>query len=419
MISQTTYDRLSYEPPERIVCVRSILSDTEYQKLRFYIPKTQSEYDDITRLGDKVKSCWNIAVTSTSQVATSVSAASSTPIEADKCLLTNLGETVYKEIFAGNRTPTYQEHLIFEKCNGNLVADPVNYLTSQQDLPPAINNCLQTVLTEQNYNLIKSGKNDVPPELRQKVDQCFGADPQPFQEAKVYKIPDEIKSCLQAAVGNERFELLSSAKIEPTDSEKTKANACFEKLNKAQKNFLPPPAEKLGFADIDTKSVNLANVSQFKNEDKKVIGGSLKFSGKGIPNTNVYIYIFSEPLVVTTSTDENGDWVYELKEPLKGEKHIAYAAVKNSSGKLVRSGVFDFTVVAAESDLQNTFIKEEVGIQSATNIFLIYGLILMSAGLLMATLIYILYFQKQFAKSNVTVLDDGESESKTATGTIN
>lgn len=339
--------------------------------------------------------------------------------DVERCLVTNLGEVIYKEIYSGSRLPTYQEHLVFEKCNGNLSTNPIIYITKDQSLPTETDKCLKNVLSLEIYDMVKSGKTDVPAEFRNKVDQCFGIDPHPFQEAKAYKVPEEIKTCLHDSLGESRFNEINSGNVMPSETERSKANICFNKINQTQQNFLPPPPESIHFAQANTKIVNVSDVSQTSRDDDNTLGGQIVFKGKGTPNSTVYIYIFSEPLVVTTTTDENGDWVYELEEPLSGEKHIAYAAVKDTSGKVIRSSVFDFTVIAAETDIQNTFIKEETGAEPARNMMLIYSLIAMSTGLLIAAGLYIFYFQKQLAKSNLPNSTDGKSEGETTSGPIN
>ena len=287
------------------------------------------------------------------------------PIEAEKCLIKALGETTYREISQGKRAPSYKDHLYFEQCYGKVTPDSVKYLTDDQSMPSTTDGCLKGILGTDLYNKIKSGQANVPNDLRRKVDRCFGVDPQPFQEAGVYKIPEEIGSCLKNSVSEARFNEISSG-AEPTSEEEVKAKSCFSKLNKDQVKFLPPPPEQIPYLDSNP---DIVNVKEFTQETQTVkgknIGGKVKFSGKAPPNTEVYIYIFSEPIVVTTKTDENGDWVYELNQPLTGEKHIAYATVRSDEGTTVRSQVFDFTVQAApgNSEVQQ-FLEEE----SATNV---------------------------------------------------
>lgn len=75
-------------------------------------------------------------------------------------------------------------------------------------------------------------------------------------------------------------------------------------------------------------------------------------------NTLVDIYIFSDPLVVTTQTDENGQFVYQITDSLTEGSHIAYATFKDEKGVAVRSAVFNFDVSAAEAAPQTTLLPE-------------------------------------------------------------
>jgi hypothetical protein len=120
--STDNFDRLAYEPQSRVECVKSILTSEEYQKLRYFMPSTSQEYDEIEYLGKKVESCWGESKKHTSDDSYgSDSGYSTTYLENEKCLMDGLGEHAYREIYQGTREPTYEEHLWFEKCYGNMV----------------------------------------------------------------------------------------------------------------------------------------------------------------------------------------------------------------------------------------------------------------------------------------------------------
>lgn len=332
----------------------------------------------IADLGKKAQSCWNTTVAVANSAGTPAqSQTAKTPIAQEQCLITSLGETSYKDITSGIRKATFDEQKAFEKCYGVVKTEAVTFATSTQKISTQVDSCLKTVLTQSVYDKVKAGSQEVPFENRKSVDACFGIIPKPFEEGKTYKVPDEVKSCLLAAVGDARLTELSGGSI-PTDDEKNKAESCFVKLNKTQVAFLPPPVEQVPFIEIKPEVVVFSAVNQDKKkENTKVSGGKLTLSGKGPVNSTVTLYIFSDPIVVTTKTDENGEWVYELEKPLTGEKHIAYATVRESSGKMVKSTVFDFTVVASEENLENAFIPEaqtKAGIQS-TFLIIAFGLI--------------------------------------------
>lgn len=62
--------------------------------------------------------------------------------------------------------------------------------------------------------------------------------------------------------------------------------------------------------------------------------GKVVLSGKAEPNTTIYLYIFSEPIVVSVDTDSAGNWSYTLDQELDAGKHDVYVAVKNDDGTI-------------------------------------------------------------------------------------
>ena len=377
--TQTNFDRLAYEPPERISCIKNILSSYEFERLRYFIPGTSAEQNELYQLGNKVKACWT---STASQSITGVpinASGTKTPADYESCLIKNLGDSAYKEIFSGVRTPTYEEHLKYKACySGNTNTAAIEYYSSEEKLPTTVEACLKTVLAGGLYTKIKTGQSEVPFELRDQVNRCFGVNPQPFEEVRKYQIPEFIKSCLLESLGENRFNEINSGQIQPSAEERNKADDCFAKLNSDQRKFLPAPPEEVHFLDESSDDIQIAGVTQDLQEINGVsAGGVLKLAGKSLPGSVVNLYIFSDPIVVTTKTDENGDWVYELNQPLSGEKHIAYATVRAKDGRLVRSTLINFEVQAApeESALQQ-FIQEEEATGTQRS-FLYYSVIVL------------------------------------------
>lgn len=369
------FDRLAYESYEKIRCVKSILTPTEYERLRFLVPSTSKEQDEIHALGEKVKSCWGY-----SQDKVGIPQQTSLPVDGEACVINAIGEPAYRQIYRGERAPTHEEHLKFEKCYGQLEESRVNYVTDSQFIPKTVDDCLKSVLKGDLYNQIKSGKTEVPLEYRKKVDRCFGVNPYPFKEGSSYKVPSEVEGCLRDAVGEERFNQIKQEGSEPTRGEKEKAEACFARINKIQKKFLPPAAEEVPFLESDPNTIDFAEFNQDKKEVRgQTFGGKVVFKGKGPANSQVTIYIYSEPIVVATKTNENGEWVYELNKPLKGEKHVAYATVRKTSGEIVRSSVFNFEVLASEDVDLPQFLDESETNQIPQR-FILYALGLILIG---------------------------------------
>lgn len=72
------------------------------------------------------------------------------------------------------------------------------------------------------------------------------------------------------------------------------------------------------------------SVELIKNEES----AKIKFSGKAIPNAFVTIYIYSDPIILTVRTDNEGNWSYELDKDLEDGDHQAYVAVTDNTGKI-------------------------------------------------------------------------------------
>ena len=373
---QSNFDRLAYETPERVSCVKSLLTQYEFDKLRYFIPTTTSEQDEIYKLGDKAKSCWGGSV---QQVQTGSVAPSQykSPYEYENCLIKVLGEEAYRQIYSGVKTPTYEEHLKYKACyGGKSRVSTVTYFSNQETLPETTIACLKTILTGGLYEKVRSGTSDVPYEIRDKVNRCFGINPQAFEEARMYKAPDTFMSCLYEKVGSSRFQEIQSGKSQPTNEERQKAESCKSLLNKDQTKFLPPPSEQVHFLEPKPELVNVSGYEQdSQNIEGKNVGGKIVFSGTAIPNSVINIYIYSEPIVVTTKTDENGDWVYELDQPLKGEHHIAYATVRSDDGEMVRSQVLNFTIQAAPDEPAIQQFIQETSATKTQRSFLYYSVV--------------------------------------------
>jgi hypothetical protein len=60
----------------------------------------------------------------------------------------------------------------------------------------------------------------------------------------------------------------------------------------------------------------------------------ISFKGRALPNSFITLYIYSNPVVVTVKTDEDGNWSYVLSKELEDGNHEVYAAVTDNTGKI-------------------------------------------------------------------------------------
>jgi len=365
----TNLDRLAHETPEVTTCVKSKLADYEYQRFRYFIPTTQQDFDEIENLHDRVLDCWRLEISAseTAQIKTTL-------IEKEKCLINSIGENAYRQIYEGKRSPTQNEHLWFEKCFGNIPASTVVFLDKDENLSKETISCLKKTLGPDLYQKVYSQKAQVPANLQKGVEICFGAKSQPFEIGSVYKIPESVRNCLTQNLGEVKIDMLIEGVAQLTEDKKEKAVSCFEMINQSQKKFLPPPPEQIPFIK-ESDSIKVTNVKQEKKTiKKKTYGGKITLEGRATPNSIVNLYFFSEPIVVTTKTDENGDWIFEMQKPMDEGKHIVYAMTKTEEGNLIRSSILSFEVIAAEKVSTPQIFLEEDKVTSVTKDFIYYSL---------------------------------------------
>lgn len=162
-------------------------------------------------------------------------------------------------------------------------------------------------------------------------------------------------SCLEQKIGQVAFEQISSGKTRPTAEQRRLAVECFSG-SQAIPAVLAPVAPT-HIQEVERASNNLITVSGIKNttitnsEGKKVAG--LMVSGKGAPNTDVFIYVFSDPLVLRAQTDNQGIWSYILETPLKPGKHEVYAVAEKDAGSFVRTSAVPISIAAAAPGSQD------------------------------------------------------------------
>lgn len=102
----------------------------------------------------------------------------------------------------------------------------------------------------------------------------------------------------------------------------------------------------------DPKASEADSQGIYQVENVETVGGDkgtkiVKFSGKAIPNAYVNLVVFSDPIVMTVETNDDGSWSYVLDRPLKQGNHEVYVVVTNNTGKIVaKSDWFGFAQTA-------------------------------------------------------------------------
>ncbi|OIP97039.1 hypothetical protein AUK40_04135 [Candidatus Wirthbacteria bacterium CG2_30_54_11] len=110
-------------------------------------------------------------------------------------------------------------------------------------------------------------------------------------------------------------------------------------------------------------NATVSNVTLYKLNTSTVPGtvevaGKTVLQGRGPANAAITINVFSEPIVATTTTDADGNWVYTIDSSLTQGSHEVYMTVSDNSRNVVgRSRLFEFLVseaVAASDEVTET-----------------------------------------------------------------
>ncbi|TSC66106.1 MAG: Uncharacterized protein CEO22_219, partial [Candidatus Berkelbacteria bacterium Gr01-1014_85] len=174
------------------------------------------------------------------------------------------------------------------------------------------------------------------------------------------KLVKQSVDCIQSIVSRSRFNLISKGKTRPTVEEAIKAFKCFE--NGIVPVDLAPvdPGKIESVAKVSTESASIATPEvthdSLTDTDAADTGTTastttkIKLSGRVVDkkNSEIFLYIFSDPKVYTVKTDNEGKWSYTLTDALEAGEHKVYLAYSKSKNNLVASEPIKFTVTKPE-----------------------------------------------------------------------
>ena len=157
------------------------------------------------------------------------------------------------------------------------------------------------------------------------------------------------QNCIIAAIGKTRYDAINNGSVRPTLEEINKFNSCFANSNYIlPSNFAPVAPTAIKELPKNTEII-INNPKNETKEDKEV----LTLSGTAKPNSLVIIYVFSDPLVLTTTANESGEWTYVLEDPIEPGSHEIYSVVDRGDGVYERSDPFAFVIETAEAAESN------------------------------------------------------------------
>lgn len=164
----------------------------------------------------------------------------------------------------------------------------------------------------------------------------------------------EILSCAQLNLTPARVEELrtSGRRLDRLEFERTKG--CFSQLN----FVVPSPYAPVAPDEIRTDTLKRTDIARINNATTETPvaqdqAKTLRFQGQATANSDVLIYVFSEPLVLYAKADDKGNWVYDLVDPLEPGNHEAYAVVEDSDGTYKKSSAFSFLIQTAQASGEN------------------------------------------------------------------
>lgn len=153
-----------------------------------------------------------------------------------------------------------------------------------------------------------------------------------------------VQDCVASAIGLERFTAINTATVRPTPEEIEKIKICFASSNYVvPSNFAPVAPTGIKKLPI-VKTVKINSLENEKRITDNVEKNVLRFIGTAKPNSIVFIYVFSDPLVLTTTTDGEGNWEYVLEDPIEPGNHEVYSVVNRGDGVYERSDALSFTL---------------------------------------------------------------------------
>ena len=114
---------------------------------------------------------------------------------------------------------------------------------------------------------------------------------------------------------------------------------------------------------------NTLTVKEIVNVDDKI-----RLNGQAEPNTWVNIYLYSDlPLVMTTKTDQDGNWSYTIQKSLQDEHHRVYVTVNSMTGKVVKqSAPTSFLVKSARAVTADDYFDTATTADTTDNMIFYY-----------------------------------------------
>jgi hypothetical protein len=192
-------------------------------------------------------------------------------------------------------------------------------------------------------------------------------------------------SCVEQKVGAERFSEISSGQSAPTAEERRLLAKCFSGPERIPATLAPVPPASVDELKSETGLVTVAGLKNhtITNEKGDKVDAIL-VTGTGAPNSSIFIYIFSDPMVLRAETDSQGKWSYVLQNPLEPGKHEVYAVAEKDAGTFVRTPAVPVQIAAAAPNstdgslvIESTWQPAQVAFAAGAVVMVIGALLLL------------------------------------------
>lgn len=229
------------------------------------------------------------------------------------------------------------------------------------------------------------------------------------------RVDYKLAQCLQERLGDEDYGAVLEERQRLTDKQFEDTFGCFSTRRFVIPASIAPVDPDLVYGLEERSEIaNIEKHEQSFDGDGKTPKGII-FSGFAEPNSNILIYVFSEPLVLSSQTDSDGRWTYTLEDPLEPGEHEAYVLVDIDEG-YVRSSSFGFEVAKAAESAENPngYSLDIVSSSDSSTLqnYYLYGLslLLLVASIVLARFVW-------FRKPKKDPMPQAVSAAKEAVGT--
>ena len=371
--SRSTEDAVRYDVSELKSCLLSFFTNEEYAK--YFDPNGEkANTKEIDSRLSAAERCYK-----TSKSATTVRSST------EQCLVEKLGLSRYQEISSSVDVASKKE--LFNSSGCFTKPEQITYQT-KNELDPNVESCLRVVLSDDRVEALKNGQKLSASE---KIlgRECFSVTEEGTKPPQKISASQETITCLEKAVGTQRYQEIQQGE-NPTSEERKASQSCFSELEETQREILPTPVELMPFVP-QAQSRENASVAAVSIQDRET-KNTLTLSGTAVPNSIVDIYIFSDPIVVSTTADANGNWSYELYYHLPEGNHKAYTIVDHPDQGKIKSELVAFDVVYAQTFEDDVAISNLISVtpvsQNASKVYVGLALIIVSVALMALLGIY-------------------------------